>query len=109
MHYETLAAVMEVGLERLRWLAVLAFVFQDSKYRNERTSVAALKLLYDYTLPDAEERIQAMPGVEKQFPLSAFVLSCLDSLMPVEKPGQPEADKAADEPAVQIAGRTGDA
>jgi hypothetical protein len=94
LHYETLATVMEVRLERLRWLAVLVFVFQDSKYKNERTSVAALKLLYDYTLPNAEERMHAMPGVEKQFPLSAFVLSCLDSLVPVEEVSHTEWERA---------------
>ena len=95
LHYETLATVMEVGLERLRWLAVLGFVFHGRKYGNEDTSVAALKLLHDYTLPNAEERMPAMPGVGKaKFPLSPFVLSCLDSLMPVEKVNPSEWEKA---------------
>ena len=84
LHYETLAAVMEVSLKQLRWLAVLAFLFKDSRYKGECTSVAALKLLHDYALPGAEERL----------PFSAFVLLCLESLVPVAGPSRAEWEKA---------------
>jgi hypothetical protein len=94
LHYETLATVKEVGLERLRWLAVLVFFFKDSRYKGELTSVAALKLLHDYALPSAEERVPHMPGVEKRFPLSTFVVSCLDSLVALTGLSRTEWEKA---------------
>jgi hypothetical protein len=83
LHYELLATVMEVHLEELRWLAVLAFVFKDSRYKGERTSVAALKLLYDCAPTDGDER----------FPLSSFVLLCLESFVPLW-PSRTEWEKA---------------
>jgi hypothetical protein len=84
LHYETLAAVMEAGLKQLRWLAVLAFLFKDSRYKGECTSVAALKLVHHDWLSVAVE----------PFPFSAFVLSSLDSLVPLTGISHTEWEKA---------------